>query len=778
MNPRALAPLIALAWLALATVAQAQTAEDPAGPIEIKIRLPDDDGKFQESNAIEQIDFFNYAHCQCSYEAVETPPPADLAESGFFQIELTLVDSSYDFPDEDAQLRVGTNCGTEDVDSADRLCEDIATIEDVINDLRGADTYPVRARQLMFPAVTDGCKPEDGESNVYVNFNPNNDATVDEAVTATYKFDAKPPPLPENVEASAGEGAINIRWDALESRQAEVYAFQALCARADGSPVFDSPKDDALFDTPSQLCGGTNPADLFPGQGTTPGVDAGPGDDIDAGPSVDAGTGVDAGFAAAADLPAWMANLDPDYVCGSGSATGLSIRIDGLENGQTYRVALVSVDDARNVVGVDLGEVTPQSVTDFWEDYHNQGGGADGGICLVNSTFGSGSGMTQALRDFRDGTLATFAGGRMLIGAYYAYVAPLGVHAEESVAVRATAALILAPLAGVAAFWEYTSLPMKLLVLMALLLVRRLRRRRRLDPGMHGMERAPTLPRGGFGAAAAALATVLVVCAWAAPAAAQSDPYWDDFGPEVEEDTSEPAISYWNVGIKLGPYLPGIDSELDAEPGPYERVYGGAALMGIVDVERFFLFPLGQIGIAASLGFTGQTANSFATCGPSDTGCTPGETLVDENGEPVRAAGDKTSFRLVPTSIGAVYRFTYLDDQWHVPVVPYARLGLSYYVWWMTAPDGSLSEYQPPDCPDCDGDRALGASLGWQGSVGLAVRAERLDPQSARSLRNDLGINHAGFYAELMYADVSGFGAEGKLHVGALTWFAGLNFEF
>lgn len=771
MNPRALASLSALAWLALATVAHAQTEEDPAGPIEIKLLLPDGDRDFRESNESEQIDFFNFAHCQCSLE----PTTGEDPNPGNFQVQLRLAEQSYEFPRNEATVQVGKDCAN-NTNTELRKCVGVDEIVDVDRELDSAPTAPVSAHQLMFPGK-DQCAQTEGTSGVYMIFWEGDTDTVDTAFSDSFSYDALPPPLPENVEASPGEGAINIRWDALDLQKNEVDSFQVLCAKADGSKVFDSPKDEALFDTPSQLCGGTNPADLFREPGTTPVMDAGPGDDGDAGTSADAGPGVDAGFAAAADLPAWMANMDPGYVCGTRSADALSIRIDGLENGQAYRVALVSVDDARNVVGVDLGEVTPESVTDFWEDYHEQGGGADGGICLVNSTFGGGSGMTQALRDFRDGTLATFAAGRMLIDAYYAYVAPLGVHAEESVAVRAAAALILAPLAGVAAFWEYTSLPVKLLVLMALMLVRRLRRLRRLDTGVRGIERAPALPRG-FGVAAAALATVLVVGASAAPAAAQTDPYWDDFGPEVEEDTSDPTLSYWNVGIKFGPYLPGIDSEFDAEPGPYERVYGGATLMGIVDVERFFLFPLGQIGIAASLGFTGQTANSFQTCGDGDTGCTPGETLVDEDGEPVRAAGEKTSFRMVPASLGAVYRFTYLDDQWHVPVVPYARLGLSYYLWWMTAPDGSLSEYQPPDCADCDGDRALGASLGWQGSVGLAVRAERLDPQSARSLRNDLGINHAGFYAELMYADVSGFGAEGKLHVGALTWFAGLNFEF
>jgi hypothetical protein len=766
MNPRALAPLSALAWLALTSVVHAQpTDEDQTGPIEFEILLPED-GDFRESSPTEQIDFFNFAHCQCSLE------PGQELNPGQFQVRLRLAEPSYEFPRNEATLEVGKDCANNtNIDLRD--CVEVNEFLDVDRQLDSAPSTAVLAHEFMFPNEGE-CARTKGTSSAYLLFREGDSETVEKEFSGSFSYDAQEPPLPENIEASAGEGAINVRWDALDERKEEVEGFQVLCARADGSPAFDSPRDDAEFDTPLQLCGAPNPAFLFDGGGDTTDPDAGPGETPDAGTAPDAGS-VDAGFAAAADMPDWMASMDPDYICGTAAKDALSIRIDGLENGQTYRVALLAVDDARNVKGIDLGEVTPRAVTDFWEDYHNQGGGADGGICLVNSTFGSGSGMSQALRDLRDRTLATFALGRMAIDAYYAYVAPLGVHVEASTALRAVAAVILAPLAGAAAFWEYTSLPVKLLVLLALILVRRLRKHRR-DPGAHAVAPAPR-PHGGF-AAAAALAAVLIVCTWATPAAAQGDAYWDDFGPEVEEEVSGPAVSYWNVGIKLGPYLPDIDSEFDAEPGPYERVYGGATLMGVLDVERFFLFPLGQIGVAGSLGFTGQTANSFATCGPSDTGCTPGETLVDEDGEPVRAPGEKTSFRLVPASLGAVYRFTYLDDQWHVPVVPYAKLGLSYYLWWISAPGGSLSEYRPPNCTDCDSDRALGASLGWQGSVGLAIRAERLDPQSARSLRNDLGINHAGFYAELMYADVSGFGAEGKLHVGALTWFAGLNFEF
>ena len=116
-----------------------------------------------------------------------------------------------------------------------------------------------------------------------------------------------------------------------------------------------------------------------------------------------------------------------------------------------------------------------------------------------------------------------------------------------------------------------------------------------------------------------------------------------------------------------------------------------------------------------------------------------------------------------------------------MPLVPYGRIGLSYYYWSVTKPGGSIAEVPTSDCPDldgCEGDRARGGSWGWQGTLGLALRAERIDPDAEVALRTELGIEHAGFLAELTYAKVDGFGADDKLSVGDLTWFGGINFEF
>ncbi|HEU5055285.1 MAG TPA: hypothetical protein VFU21_02115, partial [Kofleriaceae bacterium] len=71
-----------------------------------------------------------------------------------------------------------------------------------------------------------------------------------------------------------------------------------------------------------------------------------------------------------------------------------------------------------------------------------------------------------------------------------------------------------------------------------------------------------------------------------------------------------------------------------------------------------------------------------------------------------------------------------------------------------------------------------GGSLGWQATAGIAVRAERIDPDAEQSLRNELGIEHAGLVIEATHARVDGFGSDRKLSVGDTTWFGGINFEF
>jgi hypothetical protein len=223
--------------------------------------------------------------------------------------------------------------------------------------------------------------------------------------------------------------------------------------------------------------------------------------------------------------------------------------------------------------------------------------------------------------------------------------------------------------------------------------------------------------------------------------------------------------------VRVGPYVPGIDAQLGMPAGgfagPYEQMFGGYSVLPMLDVDRFLWTGFGQLGVGVSLGYLGKKARAWqADTDPAD---------------PMRprAQGDHNTFRLIPLSLSAVYRLSYLDDEFGIPLVPYARGGLAYYVWWVTAPSGDFAQAcrGGGDDPSCPKTTAAGASLGVVGSVGVALRAERIDAAAARSMRES-GIEHAGFYAELSVAKVDGFGSDKKLSVGDRTWFAGINFEF
>jgi hypothetical protein len=128
----------------------------------------------------------------------------------------------------------------------------------------------------------------------------------------------------------------------------------------------------------------------------------------------------------------------------------------------------------------------------------------------------------------------------------------------------------------------------------------------------------------------------------------------------------------------------------------------------------------------------------------------------------------------VPLAATATYRATQLDDLYGIPLVPYARGGLAYYIWWMTAPSGNIARFIEADGST---NKAAGASLGLVGAVGLAIRAERLDRDAALSMREG-GVQHAGFYVEGSLGWVDGFGSDKKLSLSEATWFGGVNFEF
>jgi hypothetical protein len=199
--------------------------------------------------------------------------------------------------------------------------------------------------------------------------------------------------------------------------------------------------------------------------------------------------------------------------------------------------------------------------------------------------------------------------------------------------------------------------------------------------------------------------------------------------------------------IQAGPYLPDVDSEFAAKPGPWEKSFG---------TGRNWLFR-GGVAWALYHGYgtveAGVQAGYFNRTGKGQ--------LAD--GTP---SGDATKFQMIPTSATLTYRFDWLADRYGIPFAPYGRLALDRYNWWVT--DGANKTTR------------RGATNGWSAGGGLALLLDFFDPGLAREMDRDSGINHAYLFAELRKTWVDDFGSSKSwiLSDDHASWAFGLLFVY
>ncbi len=753
---------LVLALLCSASVASADTDGTATAPLSDGTNLSFDHLYLHENNTkantqpIHDPDsvyqYFNYAHCQCSIPGVAQKTP--YYENVFSY--LILLDSASSTIHQPLQIWTGTGC--DDTVTRPMNCHQVsgAGASDIaaISTVGVAPDVPIW--ELMNPeplaeGAAPACMQRILSANEWAIADTAGAGTPDFFLAQSIATDSLPPPLPTNFKANGAENAIAISWTAPASNQTDIYAYQALCANAtDGSPALATRSNDPRYYTARNLCGATiDGADIALTTSVITVPNTGSGSDGSDG-SVDAGVdaALDDGGTPIVTIPDALRQLDPRYICGEvQSQTATSMRIDGLKNGVAYNVVVLAIDRSGNATGTVFDKsLTPQPVTDFWEDLHAKGDDIQGGFCLIADTYGDNNPLTTTLRSFRDTTLDS-AYGHWLSRAYYATLAPLGQYVQGHLVLRIVVGIVLLPVVALALLWHLLTLP-GLLVVGGILYFRRRLMRRKLHSQV---------------AAAGALVLVL----FSSGRAHAQSPYWEDQTTGTDFDRPYVADSNdvsWNVSLGIGPYTPAIDSQgatkNSAGQGPYEAMFGGYELMPTITLDRFLWTGFGQLGVGLSAGYMGKTAHAF----------TLGSDPLDPNRE--RSPGDETSFRMIPLQLTAVYRFTVLDDDYGIPVIPYARGGFGYYVWWATAPDGSFSS-DPMD----SGNKARGATAGLVGAVGVAFRLERIDASAAQSM-HESGLEHAGFFGEVNAGWVDGFGKSSKLDVGATTWFAGINFEF
>lgn len=775
-------PVTVLVLLALSRGARADDTM-PTGPLASGTRIMFSDLRIHEDNNKDLAPpkatpdsswhYFNLAHCQCTEPGAMTDP--DFREKTFAYLLQRVGPGPVSRP---LELWVGTSCNTDAArpPSTTATCHLVSTVPSVDDLIR--ETRPeIPIFDFMTP--TPGakvCLPAQQSSTLWALVDTNMNSLPDYSVSQQLTTDSAPPTAPSGFAAAGGDKGIQISWTP-PTDTSDVYGFQALCARADtGEPGRPTARLTPHYMTARTLCGLKSidlvPTDIAGGPAVT--VDAGVTDSgaTDAGAtdagvtdaavtdgSVTDGGTTDAGTTAPPGtgfLPDELLNLNPMFLCGENlTATATSLRITGLENGVEYKVVLLELDKFQNAWGTFFTRtVTPAEATDFWEDI-NKDDKVDGGLCLLAETYGDDSSLTNRLRAFRDDTLYSSRAGRWLADAYYATLAKLGERVHDSMVLRIFVAIALGPVVAVALLWYWLTLPGLLGLIAALWWWRR----RRASP-----ERARRRLRWSRGVKLATAMTIVLGANHAHAGGYQ--PYWENSNIKPEDEhlvPNDPGLVRWHAGVRIGPYLPDVDSKLGS-PGPFARNFNGARPMPMLDVDRILWTGFGQAGVGFSIGYMQWFAHTFI------------EPKTDSDPR-VRSPADTNTFRLVPMALTATYRFTWLDDEYGIPVVPYVRAGLSYYLWWISVNGSIASVCKDPNAEMCSENKALGASLGLQGSIGLAVRAERIDAPTAMSMQQS-GIQHAGIYAELSLAKVDGFGAATKLSVGDRTWFAGVDFEF
>jgi hypothetical protein len=236
----------------------------------------------------------------------------------------------------------------------------------------------------------------------------------------------------------------------------------------------------------------------------------------------------------------------------------------------------------------------------------------------------------------------------------------------------------------------------------------------------------------------------------------------------LEQPESYRTPREWAFEARFGPYRPNVDSELSASAvaPPYQTVFGGKRhLMSQLELDWQFFQAFGSLAAGVAIGYYSESAKAFVA-DPNTGKCVPDPTTTGA----CERSGDTTSLRLIPIAALLVYRWDVAAQQWKIPLVPYAKLGLNYTLWQINDGNGNV--------PDYKGGHGSGGTAGWQAAAGMSLQLDFLDPDSTRSLDMETGINHSYVFFEWNRVDATGLGLSNKLHVGDSRWVIGLMFEF
>jgi hypothetical protein len=202
---------------------------------------------------------------------------------------------------------------------------------------------------------------------------------------------------------------------------------------------------------------------------------------------------------------------------------------------------------------------------------------------------------------------------------------------------------------------------------------------------------------------------------------------------------------------RFGRYIPQVDKTV---PGsPFKDAFGTSSryMFGLEGDWQVLRIPhLGTLGPGLGWGYTRAT----------------GKARISSSGLP---SAEDTALSVMPFYLVGVLRADVLAREFQIPIVPYAKVGVGYALWW--ASDGGTTSRE-------NGVLGRGISYGPQFALGGMFLLDFLDEQTARDADNSLGINNSYIFGEWFDSELDAFGSKSRMNVGANTWVLGLAIEF
>ncbi len=205
--------------------------------------------------------------------------------------------------------------------------------------------------------------------------------------------------------------------------------------------------------------------------------------------------------------------------------------------------------------------------------------------------------------------------------------------------------------------------------------------------------------------------------------------------------------------LSLSGYRPRIDAEFGGRAAPFEAAFGGGRnLMFRADLAYTVFRDFGSLDVGIGGGYWEKSGHGFL---PDGT-----------------ASGDSTALKVIPSRLSVTYRFDVLAERWSIPLAPYARVSFDRYWWWVTNGSGGTAT--------SGGKSGWGATNGYSFSGGVALLLDVIDPELAREMDRDVGINHTYAFVDFTKSYVSDFGSSSSWDMSddRVTIAGGLMFVF